>query len=127
PRHHPMPAAPLFCWHLATAFLQGDWLLGGLVHRGGGCLDEVAPWLPELAQRILTAFPDEATRPDAEALALFIHRDRAFRAATERVFRERPAMGPSPWPVPPLASPAALAAWLGLSPGELDWFADCQG
>jgi hypothetical protein len=35
-------------------------------------------------------------------------------------------MRPSPWPVPPLRSPAALAKWLELTLGELDWFADCQ-
>jgi hypothetical protein len=39
-----------------------------------------------------------------------------------------PAAGaPASWPVPALATPGALAAWLGLEPGELDWFADCQG
>jgi hypothetical protein len=35
-------------------------------------------------------------------------------------------MRPSPWPVPPLRSSAALAKWLGLTLGELEWFADCQ-
>jgi RNA-directed DNA polymerase len=35
-------------------------------------------------------------------------------------------MRPSPWPVPPLRSSAALAKWLGVTPGELDWFAGCQ-
>jgi hypothetical protein len=39
-----------------------------------------------------------------------------------------PAPGaPSSWAVPALASPAALAEWLGLELGELDWFADVQG
>jgi hypothetical protein len=36
-------------------------------------------------------------------------------------------MAPSAWPVPALATTAALAEWLGLTPGQLDWFADCQG
>jgi hypothetical protein len=39
-----------------------------------------------------------------------------------------PAPGnPSTWGVPALATPAALAGWLGLDLPRLDWFADCQG
>jgi hypothetical protein len=39
-----------------------------------------------------------------------------------------PAPGPpSSWSVPPLTTPAALAEFLGLEPGELGWFADAQG
>jgi hypothetical protein len=33
---------------------------------------------------------------------------------------------PGTWPVPRLATPARLADWLGLTPPELDWFADCK-
>jgi len=32
----------------------------------------------------------------------------------------------SAWPVPAIATPGELARFLDLSPGELDWFADCQ-
>jgi hypothetical protein len=122
-----MPSAPTFTWRLAAAFLEGDWLLDRLIDRGAEYLGERPPWLPDLARRILAAFPEGAARPDVEALALFVHHDDGFRGATRRVFRGRPAMGRCPWPVPPLPSPAALAEWLGLTPGELDWFADCQG
>jgi hypothetical protein len=31
------------------------------------------------------------------------------------------------WPVPPIESAPALADWLGLYPGELEWFADLRG
>src|SRR5947208_1927666 len=34
---------------------------------------------------------------------------------------------PASWPVPALATTGALAEWLGLTPGQLDWFADCRG
>jgi hypothetical protein len=35
--------------------------------------------------------------------------------------------GPSSsWPVPAISTPGDLARYLELSPGELDWFADCQ-
>jgi hypothetical protein len=33
---------------------------------------------------------------------------------------------PGDWPVPPLPTPGRLASWLGLTPAELDWFADCK-
>jgi hypothetical protein len=36
-------------------------------------------------------------------------------------------MAPSPWQVPAFATTAALADWLGLTPPELDWFADRHG
>src|SRR5260370_6179496 len=42
--------------------------------------------------------------------------------------RMSPAKGtPQTWQIPPLTTTAALADWLGLTHGELDWFADCQG
>jgi hypothetical protein len=122
-----MPPAPLFCWHLADAFLKGVWDLPALIDQGTACLGERPPWLAEVVRRILAAFPEEVGRPDVEALARFIQRDRAFRDATEQVFRAAPAMTALHWPVPSLPSPATLAEWLGLPLGELDWFADCQG
>jgi hypothetical protein len=122
-----MPPAPIITWHLASAFLEGEWHVGGLIDRGITCLGERAPWLLAVAQDVLTAFPSEATRPDAEALAGFIFRATSFSAGTQRLFRGQLTMGPCRWPVPPLPSPAALAEWLGLSLDELDWFADCQG
>jgi RNA-directed DNA polymerase len=33
-------------------------------------------------------------------------------------------MGPARWPVPPIHDVAALATWLGVTPGHLAWFAD---
>jgi RNA-directed DNA polymerase len=34
---------------------------------------------------------------------------------------------PATWQVPPLRTTGAVAEWLGLTHGQLDWFADCQG
>jgi hypothetical protein len=52
------------------------------------------------------------------------------RAAAPRVRRWlafEPAMARAPWPVPEIASPGALAAWLGTEPGRLEWLADARG
>src|SRR5215831_2645042 len=105
-----MPPAPLFYRHLATAFLEGAWDRDALIGRGMACLGERPRWLDGLARRILTAFPGGDARPEVEALASFILRT----TAVTRASRRRLAMGPSPWPVPSLPSPAALAEWLGL-------------
>jgi hypothetical protein len=122
-----MPPSPLFFWSFASALLEGTWDLGALTAQGRAFLGEPAPWLTDLAGRILAEFPDPERRPDAEALARLIQRDAGFRAAREHVFRAAPRLAAAPWPVPALPSPGALAAWLGLAPGALDWFADCQG
>ena len=122
-----MLTVPLFCWHLATAFLEGSWDAGALFDRGRTFLGERPPWLFALVGRILVEYSDPERRPDVEALAGFIHRDKGFRAGTECVFRGAPRMAAAPWPVPARPSSGALAEWLGITPGELDWFADCQG
>jgi RNA-directed DNA polymerase len=127
PRLIPMPIVPLFCWHLAAAFLEGSWDIGALCDQGHAYLGERPDWLFPLTRRILSEYSDPARRPDVDALAGFIHRDKGFRGGTERIFRGAPRMAASPWPVPALPSPGALAEWLGLTPAELDWFADCQG
>jgi hypothetical protein len=122
-----MPPAPLFFWSFASALLEGAWDLGALTERGRAFLGEPAPWLTDLAGRVLTEFPVPEQRPDVEALARLIQRDAGVRAAREQVFRTAPRMGAAPWPVPVLPSPGALTDWLNLAPAELDWFADCQG
>ena len=38
-----------------------------------------------------------------------------------------PVRAAADWDVPRLESKAELAAWLNLSAGELDWFADLKG
>jgi RNA-directed DNA polymerase len=39
---------------------------------------------------------------------------------------ERVAGPPGTWPVPRLPTPGRLADWVGVTPRELDWFADCK-
>jgi hypothetical protein len=121
--------------NLTAAFLAGPWELEGLVRRGAEALGRRHRWLRPLARRVLAAFADQpAERP--EALLAFLLGDRHYTKSREqidgrprgyRLFWLEPRMGPAPWPVPALATTTALAEWLGLTPGELAWFADCHG
>jgi RNA-directed DNA polymerase len=122
-----MPPSTLFLWHLAEALLDGPWLADRLIDRGGESLGERPRWLAPLVRRILAHFPDAEARPTTERLFEFIRDDRDRARAAQRTFRGRMKMAASPWPVPDLPSPVALAEWLGLSLKELDWFADCRG
>jgi hypothetical protein len=133
-----MSAKRLVAKNLAAAFLAGPWCLDGLVERGAAACGQRDRWIGTLARRVLTAFPAAPATADAAALERFIEETRAFRRAwsalrasgelpLRSIFCTVATMLPSPWPVPALPTPGTLAAWLGLTPGELDWFADSQG
>ncbi|WP_406694008.1 reverse transcriptase family protein [Singulisphaera sp. Ch08] len=123
---------------LAEAFAEGVWDLDGLVARGEQTLGRRPRWLRPLARRLLAAFPP-GPRPRAARIARFIHTDRGFARVRERSEltmewsrRPPPVMSPGPgapgsWPVPAIVTPEDLAARVGLTRSELDWFADSQG
>lgn len=123
--------------NLAHAFLVGRWSLRGMVTRGARACGGPERWLRPLARRALGAF-GRAAPPDPDALGEWIDGDDGFtrawrlyrweeRLTIREVFCPAATMTPAPWAVPPLPTPGALAAWLGLTPAELDWFADCRG
>ncbi|HEX4150482.1 MAG TPA: reverse transcriptase family protein [Pirellulales bacterium] len=126
---------------LAAALLGGSWAVEELVERGTRRIGRRPRWLAPLAGRIAAVFADRP-RPSAATLAKFIACDLAFRRAWEARHEpglefvehdlSRPAMSPcrgrpTTWQVPDLPTPGSLAEWLQLTPGRLDWFADCQG
>ncbi|SIO24329.1 RNA-directed DNA polymerase [Singulisphaera sp. GP187] len=122
---------------LAESFVEGVWDLDGLVARGEQTLGRRPRWLRHLARRLLAAF-NAGPRPRAGQITRFIHRDRGFSRVRERYEftmewsrRPPPVMSPGPgapgsWPVPAIVTPEDLAARLGLTRSELDWFADPQ-
>lgn len=122
---------------LAEAFVEGVWDIDGLVERGEQVLGRRPRWLRPLARRLLAAF-DAGSRPRAGRIARFILNDRGFGRVRERSEltikwsrRTPPVMAPGPgapasWPVPAIVTPEDLAARLGLTRLELDWFADPQ-
>ncbi len=109
-----------------------------MVDRAALILGKRYRWVPPLAGRVLAAF-DGGERVRSARLADFLRNDKGFRQAFERrqlkVHFARwatpvmtPASGPpASWKVPAIATPAELASFLEIEPGELDWFADIQG
>jgi RNA-directed DNA polymerase len=118
---------------LASAFLaEGAWARGELVARGEWALGERPRWLGRVASRVLAHFQDPP-RGRLRELTRFIARLRALReAGVERPTVRRwlipvDASGTSRWAVPSISTLGDLAAWLGLTPGELEWFVDERG
>lgn len=119
---------------LAFAFLAGAWNERALVRRGTAALDPRPRWLRPVARAVLAAY----ARPPADRpreLAAFVaaaiedaapEHGRGRGPRVRRWFIPEPQMGRVRWPVPELASPGALAAFLSLSAGELAWLADTR-
>jgi hypothetical protein len=119
---------------LSGAFLAGEWQPAAMGRRGKRALADRRRWPTDLAEIVVRAYPDRpADRP--RELATFIAACEPFRRAMRD--RVRPArvhtwmaapteMGRRRWPVPAIDDLAALAAWLGVTPDHLAWFADCR-
>jgi hypothetical protein len=129
--------------NLAAAFLSGPWSLDDLLRLGTRACGRRGRWLRPLVRRVLAAFADRPTGRAGIKLTAFLAADAGLHRAYVRhvhesqpllseIFWVPPAMTPAAgppasWAVPPLPTAAALADWLGLTPAELDWFADCHG
>jgi retron-type reverse transcriptase len=121
---------------LAAAFLDGAWNPPAMGRRGKRILRDLGKWVTDVARTVHHEYP-EAPLDRPRELARFIGACPQFRARIE----EADGSGPPPWPVPfvlrppiemvaprfgvpVLHDPPALAAWLGVTAGHLDWFAD---
>jgi hypothetical protein len=129
--------------NLAAAFLAGEWSAAQLARRGAEAWGRREPWLPRLVARLLKHFGSETPRPDRLGLERFLEADPGFQKAwgncrahqelpPRRVFWVSDTMSPTPgrpasWTLPELSTPGAVAEWLGITPKELDRFADCRG
>jgi RNA-directed DNA polymerase len=117
---------------LADAFLAGPWDERALADRARSALDRRPRWLSALIREVLAAYP----RPPGDRpreLAAFVALDLERRTTTgpeppavRRWFVPETTMGRRRWPVPELTSSGALAEWLGLGTGELEWLADAR-
>lgn len=116
---------------LAAAFLAGRWTERAMTDRGRAVTGPGCPWLRPVVREVLHAYPDPpADRPRelARAVVASPHLAVAEALPTPRRWFVAPTrMGPMPWPVPPLPTAGALAEFLDLTAGELEWFADVHG
>ncbi len=121
---------------LAAAFTAGALDEETMTQRGALLLGKRWRWLRPLARRICVAWHGKA-RPRQAALVQFLLLDAGLIRATRKhsvTLVDRIGGGPEmapmpiarPWEIPPLANVGALAAWLELGQGDLDWFADVR-
>ncbi|MDQ6751805.1 MAG: reverse transcriptase family protein [Actinomycetota bacterium] len=119
---------------LADAFLAGAWDEGALVARLEDVLTHRPGWARRLAREVIRSYhrpPRDRPRELAGFIALTLESWPApTGGALPRVRRwllPELAMGRRRWPVPELDSVRAVADFLELSPGHLDWLADARG
>lgn len=123
---------------LARSFLGGEPAVEQIVARGHRTLDRPWRWLLPLARRYVEAFASQ-TRPRHRDVVQFLLRDRGFRRACSKYRDElwvehwlaepqqmQPVAAAGAWDIPAIESTGALADWLQINPGELDWFADLK-
>ena len=135
--HFNMDSDAFIAWALAAAFLSGSIEIAGLVDRGAALFGRRWRWLPPLARRVCKAFGGR-TRPRQVAIARFLLADEGFKNACQkhalqvkRWLAAPAAMSPvsaaAAWAAPSICTSGELAEWLGITIGELDWFADRRG
>ena len=117
---------------LAVAFLAGAWTEDALTRRGAAALDPRPRWLRAVARAVLAAYhrpPLDRPRELAAYVELLLRERRSDRPPprVRRWLEFEPEMARTPWPVPAIESPGALAEWLRTDPGQLAWLADARG
>ncbi|NQV27208.1 MAG: RNA-directed DNA polymerase [Rhodopirellula sp.] len=129
-----------FIRKLSWVLLAGRWERGELENRGRLALRRATcpMWMVQLANRLIVTFGDNVTVPQRRQLELFLSWD----APLQKRIRTWDRNGSFPKLVvppqrmapaadrfiesrlPELTTTSSLAAWLSISPSELDWFAD---
>jgi hypothetical protein len=124
---------------LARAFLAGEPTAEQIAARVDQMFGIHWRWVFPLVLRYLKAHADQ-TRPRHREVVRFLLQDRGFRRACSKYAHElsvrtwltepqqmQPVAAAKQWNVPDIESAKLLAAWLGLTAGELEWFADLKG
>lgn len=104
-----------------------------MADRAARALDRRPPWVRPLARDVLAAYhrpPADRPRELARFIDLALRDQPVDDPRPPRVRRwlvPEPAMGRRPWPVPEITCLGQLATFLGMSDGDLAWFADARG
>ena len=130
----------LVAFALADAFLAGSPDIEGLTKRAAWCLGRKHRWIKPLCRRAFQTFGSALAASDRRKVAEWIAQDEGFRNAWQaprpprivHYFLDTARMVPrkgalAACKLPDLPTPADLAAWLGITIAELDWFADVRG
>jgi RNA-directed DNA polymerase len=129
---------PGFYAALANSILGGEASVDSIAARLGHTLGRNWRWCKPLAQRYLVEF-GAGSRPRRKTVAQFLKIDEGLTRALSlhrdliqitAWISEHPTMQPvraaRAWPIPPIESAGALAEWLQISHGQLEWFADLR-
>jgi RNA-directed DNA polymerase len=123
-----------FSTALAKAFLAGELAVEQVSARASLILGGSPHWLGRLARRFIKTFPPGKLKPRHRDVVEFLLRAPGFprrKFAIEAWLTEPPRMQPvtaaQSWPIPPIETVGALADWLQLTIGELEWLADLKG
>ncbi|HWO13897.1 MAG TPA: hypothetical protein VNN80_30550, partial [Polyangiaceae bacterium] len=120
---------------LANAFLIGPWKPATLRQLAADVIGADASWIAPVVRAVRRRFPEPPEGEEGIArLAAVIASHRGFRGAfwgrevprVRRWLAPPPAMGATPWPVPPAATLGELGQLLEVEPRELEWLADAR-
>jgi RNA-directed DNA polymerase len=117
---------------IARAFLAGELTVEQISERATRVLGSSSRSITRAARQFVKAFPPGKTRPRLRDVEEFLRRFRGLRKfSVEQWLTEsqqmQPANAAAGWPIPPIPTVGALAAFLALNPGDLEWFADLHG
>ena len=118
---------PALARALAAGFLAGDWTQQGLVESGSVVLGRRPRWLAPVVRQTLELYP----RPPGDR-PRELARNISTRPAAAKAVQTGPLARPvvetvmltNRWRLPVIEGLDGLAAHLGVTAGELDWFAD---
>lgn len=123
---------------LAKSILAGEMVVDPIADRAARTLGKRWPWLRPLALRYLAAFATQL-RPRHKQVVQFLTADEGIKDALRKYgdkvriaewiqepYQMRPVKAATEWKIPAIETVGELAAWLSLTAGELEWFADLK-
>ncbi len=123
---------------LVRSFLAGEQEVEQIATRAGAMLGRPWRWLWPMAARYLERFAGQV-RPRHRDVALFIRNEAQFVRVSAKFPHKvalkqwltgpqvmQPVAAAKTWDVPLIESAGALADWLWLETGDMDWFADLK-
>jgi RNA-directed DNA polymerase len=133
-----MMRGPAFYEALANSILAGQAAPEAVAARLTHALGHSWRWIKPFVRRYLNAFGAQ-TRPRLKSVVQFLRQDdgiaRALRLYPSQIRiaewisesrRMQPMHAARGWSIPAIESIGALAEWLRITPGELEWFADLR-